>query len=89
MMLTAQLTQGRLSEVTTQLAMVMLVAYVLTGLALIHGLIRRYGRSTGWLVATYLLLSFVPQTTLLLAATGLLDTWVDLRRRLGRAGRGQ
>ena len=84
MLLVARLTQDTLSEITAQLAMIMLVPYLLVGLAVIHSLVKQAGRGYGWLVAVYLLLAFVPQTTLLLAAGGLLDTWVDLRRRLGR-----
>jgi hypothetical protein len=87
MLLVARLTQDTLSEITAQLAMIMLVPYLLVGLAVIHSLVKQAGRGYGWLVAVYLLLAFVPQTTLLLAAGGLLDTWVDLRRRLGRDGR--
>jgi hypothetical protein len=84
MLLVARLTQDTISEITAQLAMIMLVPYLLVGLAVIHSLVKQAGRGYGWLVAVYLLLAFVPQTTLLLAAGGLLDTWVDLRRRLGR-----
>lgn len=87
MMLAARFTTGTASEIAAQLAMIMLVAYLLTGLAVLHSLVKQSGRSTGWLMVVYLLLAFVPQTTLLLAAGGLLDTWIDLRRRLGRAGR--
>lgn len=84
MLLIARLTQDTVSEVTAQLAMIMLVPYLLTGLAVVHSLLKQAGRGYGWLAAVYLLLAFVPQTTLLLAAGGLLDTWADLRRRLGR-----
>lgn len=84
MLLTAQLTQDTIREITAQLAMIMLVPYLLAGLAVVHSLVKQAGRGYGWLAAVYLLLAFVPQTMLLLAAGGLLDTWVDLRRRLGR-----
>lgn len=84
MLLVARLTQDTTSEITAQLAMIMLVPYLLAGLAVVHSLVKQAGRGYGWLAAVYLLLAFVPQTTLLLAAGGLLDTWVDLRRRLGR-----
>jgi hypothetical protein len=84
MLLVARLTQDTISEISAQLAMILLVPYLLVGLAVIHSLVKQTGRGTGWLAAGYLLLAFVPQTTLLLAAGGLLDTWVDLRRRLGR-----
>lgn len=84
MLLVAQLTQDTMREISAQLAMIMLVPYLLAGLAVVHSLVKQAGRGYGWLAAVYLLLAFVPQTMLLLAAGGLLDTWVDLRRRLGR-----
>ena len=65
MLLVARLTQDTFSEITAQLAMIMLVPYLLVGLAVIHGLVKQAGRGYGWLVAVYLLLAFVPQTTLL------------------------
>ncbi len=83
-MLLARFTQGAVSEFAAQLAMIMLVPYLLVGLAVIHKLLKQKGRSGGWLVAVYVLLAIVPQATLLLAAGGLLDTWIDFRRRLAR-----
>jgi len=83
-MLLARFTQGTVSEFSAQLAMIMLVPYLLVGLAVIHSLLKRTGRGGGWLVAVYVLLAIVPQATLLLAAGGLLDTWIDFRRRLAR-----
>ena len=85
-MLVARLTQGALSEFAAQAAMIMLAPYLLAGLAVIHSLIRQHGRGVGWLVAVYIILAFVPQAMLLLAGGGLLDTWIDFRRRLGRSG---
>jgi hypothetical protein len=83
-MLIARFTQGTVSEFGAQLAMIMLVPYLLVGLAVIHSLLKRKGRGGGWLVAVYVLLAIVPQASLLLAAGGLLDTWIDFRRRLAR-----
>jgi len=85
-MVTARLTQGTLSDFSAQLAMVLLVPFLLVGLAIIHSLLRQYRRGTGWLVLVYVLLAVFPQATLLLAAGGLMDTWIDFRRRLGRGG---
>lgn len=86
-MLVARLTQGTISDFSAQLAMIMLVPYLLVGLAVIHNLLRQRSRGSGWLIAVYVLLAIVPQATLLLAAGGLVDTWVDFRRRLGRNGK--
>jgi hypothetical protein len=83
-MLIARFTDGTVSEFGAQLAMIMLVPYLLVGLAVIHTLLKRKGRGGGWLVAVYVLLAIVPQAALLLAAGGLLDTWIDFRRRLAR-----
>jgi hypothetical protein len=83
-MLIARFTDGTVSEFGAQLAMIMLVPYLLVGLAVIHALLKRKGRGGGWLVAVYVLLAIVPQATLLLAAGGLMDTWIDFRRRLAR-----
>ena len=83
-MLLARFTEGSISEFGAQLAMIMLVPYLLVGLAVIHSLLKRRGRGGGWLVAVYVLLAIVPQASLLLAAGGLLDTWIDFRRRLAR-----
>jgi hypothetical protein len=83
-MLIARFAQGTISDFGAQLAMIMLVPYLLVGLAVIHSLLQRAGRGTAWLVAVYVLLAIVPQATLLLAAGGLLDTWIDFRRRLAR-----
>ena len=83
-MLVAQFTQGTVSNFSTQLAMIMLVPYLLTGLAVIHSLLRQAGKGGGWLIAIYILLAIIPQAMFLLAAGGLLDTWIDFRRRLAR-----
>jgi hypothetical protein len=83
-MVIARLMHGTVGDFGAQLAMIMLVPYLLAGLAVIHSLLYRAGRGRGWLIGIYVLLTFVPQATLLLAAGGLIDTWVDFRRRLAR-----
>ena len=83
-MLIARFADGDISEFSAQLAMIMLVPYLLVGLAVIHALLKRKGLGGGWLVVVYVLLAIIPQATLLLAAGGLLDTWIDFRRRLAR-----
>ncbi len=87
-MVVARFTQGNVGDFGAQLAMIMLVPYLLVGLAVLHSLLTRAGRRSGWLIAVYVLLAIVPQATLLLAAGGLLDTWIDFRRRLGRGDEG-
>jgi hypothetical protein len=86
MMILARVLPDAPGDLAAQLAMVMLVPYLLAGLAVIHSLVRQAGRGTGWLVAVYVALAFLPQVSLLLAGGGLLDTWLDFRRRFRRGG---
>jgi hypothetical protein len=86
LMLVTQFTEGVASDMAAQSAMVLLVPYLFVGLAVVHGLVAQTGRGSGWLIAVYIMLAILPQATLLLAGGGLLDTWIDFRRRLGGAG---
>jgi hypothetical protein len=83
LMIFTQFTQGPASDMAAQGVLVMLVPYLFAGLAVLHGLVSRHGRGKGWLIAVYALLGIIPQMALLLAGLGLVDTWVDFRRRLG------
>lgn len=83
LMMVTQFTQGSASDMAAQGVLIMLVPYLFAGLAVLHGLVARHGRGKGWLIALYALLGIIPQTVLLLAGLGLVDTWVDFRRRLG------
>jgi hypothetical protein len=86
LMLAAQFTQGVASDMAAQSAMVLLVPYLLVGLAVVHGVVLQTGRGSGWLIAVYIMLAILPQAALILAGIGLMDTWIDFRRRLGGAG---
>ena len=83
LMIFTQFTRGPTSDMAAQGVLVMLVPYLFAGLAVLHGLVARHGRGKGWLIAVYALLGIIPQTALLLAGLGLVDTWVDFRLRLG------
>lgn len=88
MMVLARLLPDTAGELAGQLAMVMLVPYLLAGLAVLHSLVGRQRWGTGLLAALYVALALLPQASLLLAGGGLLDTWLDFRRRLRRDGSG-
>jgi len=70
-------------DLAAQGAMILLVPYLFAGLAVFHGLVAASGRGRVWLIVVYVLLAIRPQVALLLAAGGLLDTWIDFRRRFG------
>ena len=65
------------------LMLLLLAAWFLQGLALVHGTVGKLGASIGWLVAMYCLVVFaMPQTATALAAAGFADAWIDFRARL-------
>ncbi len=67
------------------LVFVIMAAFFISGLAVAHGLNVNFGEPVGWLVGVYLLILLFPnQMMTILAATGLADTWVDLRSKIGR-----
>lgn len=85
-MIASRIAEGALSEFAAQAVLLLLVPYLFAGLAVAHGLVRQAGAGRGWLVALYILLFILPQSTLVVAGGGLLDTWMDFRRRFGGAG---
>ncbi len=67
------------------LAMLLITAYLLQGLALAHGIRAQLGVSQGWLFAMYVLLFIaVPHMVITLATAGIADAWLDLRSRIGK-----
>ncbi|MEJ2645533.1 MAG: DUF2232 domain-containing protein [Gammaproteobacteria bacterium] len=71
-----------LGTVAVQIAMVLLIMYALTGLALAHAAVATYRAHVAWLVGLYVALIVLRPTVVLLALVGLLDAWFDFRRRL-------
>ena len=69
------------------IGLVVLSVFSLQGLAVAHGVFGAMPGSQRWLVATYiLLLLFLPQMAMVLITIGLLDVWMDFRRRIPRKG---
>ncbi len=63
------------------MVMVVLLMYMLQGLAVVHAIVAKRGASKAWLVVTYILLAIaLPQVAMILAVAGLMDTWLNLRR---------
>lgn len=58
-----------------------LVLFMFQGLATVHGLVQIKQYNKGWLAAIYVAIFVLPQMAMLLAVFGLIDTWVDLRKR--------
>lgn len=72
--------------VAVQIGLVLLVMYGLVGLALVHSVVAIRRANVAWLVGLYAALIFLwPMMTVLvvvLASAGLLDVWLDIRRRV-------
>lgn len=83
-MLVAQFNSGLPGAFSAQAALVLLVLYLFAGLAVAHALAANYSSGRVILIVLYLLLLFVPHVVMLLAAVGLLDTWLDFRTRFGK-----
>jgi len=74
-----------LASLGVDLVFVMMAAFFITGLAVVHGLNSNFGEPVGWLTGVYILTFIFPrQMMTIIAATGLADTWVDLRSRIKR-----
>ncbi|HEY0634080.1 MAG TPA: hypothetical protein VGE00_01760 [Gammaproteobacteria bacterium] len=75
---------GESMPMTTDLLVVMVMLYMMQGIAVSHALVANAGANAGWLVALYLLLLFaLPQTALTLAVAGFVDNWFDFRMIFG------
>ena len=77
----ASLHLGVLSALATQWSLVVLVLYLFVGLGVIHAALANRKAGRGWLIALYVLMSLLPQVLVLVAVTGIVDPWLDLRRR--------
>lgn len=80
----AVLALGATPGPVTDMAAVVLVPCSLAGLAMVHGLAGGRRGGVAWLVGVYLLLVLaLPETTVALAAVGLVNAWFDLVARYG------
>jgi len=81
----AALDFGVVSTLALQWALVVTVLFLFVGLAVVHATLANLKAARGWLIAIYVLMSLLPQALLMVAATGMLDPWLDLRRRSAKA----
>ena len=66
------------------LLMLLVAAYAIQGIALVHALVALRGGARGWLIAMYASLLLMPFTVLALSVAGFSDDWIDYRTRFGR-----
>ena len=70
------------TDILNAMLLVVFALYLNQGVAVLHAIFAGRQLSAVWLFLVYLLMLFVPYTVVLLALTGLADTWIDFRRRL-------
>jgi hypothetical protein len=63
---------------------VVIAGLMFQGVAIAHQTVAIKEMSSAWLVGLYILLFLFPQTMLILATIGLVDTWIDFRNRWER-----
>ncbi len=64
-------------------SMLLMVSMTLVqGIAIMHGVIAKRQLSRGWMFGFYVLLLLIPQVMIILTVMGLLDAWVDIRKKI-------
>ena len=69
------------TDVTYSLLFVISSLYLVQGSAIMHAVFASKQLNAVWLYLVYILMLFVPHIVVLLAFIGLVDTWIDIRRR--------
>ncbi len=77
----ATLKFGGVSALALQWSLVVMVPFLFVGLAVVHATLANLKAGRLWLVAIYILMSLLPQVMMLVVVIGILDPWLDLRRR--------
>jgi hypothetical protein len=78
---------GVLSNVASEIMIVVLSLYVIQGLAMIHAVVAIKKMHVAWLIGVYMVAFFIlPQLMAVVALLGLVDTWVDFRQRASVSG---
>lgn len=81
----ATLKLGVLSNLALQWSLIAVVPFLFVGLAVMHASLANLKAAKGWLIALYVLMSLLPQVLLMVVLVGVLDPWLELRRRTGKA----
>ncbi|MDA3807769.1 MAG: hypothetical protein PF440_07635 [Thiomicrorhabdus sp.] len=75
------LVSGQSAGLVYDLSGIVIVGLMFQGVAIAHQTVSIKQLHKAWLVGLYFLLFLFPQTMLILATIGLVDTWVDFRNR--------
>ena len=86
LLVAAMLLVSQSGEVYRFWGVMCLLPFVASGLSLVHGLIGRYKLGRTWLVVFYIALLLFGPLWAVLILTAIVDSWIDIRRRLPTAG---
>ena len=78
------ISSGETMPMATDLLVVMVMLYMIQGLAVSHSLVANGGANPGWLVLLYVMAVLLPQAALTLAVAGFTDNWFDFRTIFGK-----
>ncbi len=76
----------KITDVSHDVFIVVIAAYMLHGLSLAHSVVTTMGMHTAWLAVIYVMMLFLPPVRVLMAAAGFADSWVNLRTRIKPPG---
>jgi hypothetical protein len=82
----ATLDFGVVSRLALQWSFIVMVPFLFVGLAVVHATLANLKAAKGWLIALYVLMGLLPQALLMVILVGVVDPWVELRRRTARTG---
>jgi hypothetical protein len=74
------------TQLLLALSAVLVTVYLFQGLAVIHAFTADQQKSKVWLIVFYILMLLFPQIVVMVSLWGLVDTWLDSRRRWLKAG---
>ena len=77
----ATLKLGVLSSLALQWSLIAMVPFLFVGLAVVHATLANLKAAKVWLIGLYVLMSLLPQVLLMVILVGVLDPWLELRRR--------
>lgn len=74
------------SDLLIAMSMVVTTLYLIQGTSLLHALVKGLKLNGAWLFGVYVLVFFVPHVIALMVMAGIIDAFVDFRRRLIPSG---
>ncbi|MGD8617164.1 MAG: hypothetical protein PVI91_16120 [Gammaproteobacteria bacterium] len=82
----ATLDLGVISSVALQWSLIAMVPFLFVGLAVAHATLANLQAAKAWLIGLYVLIGLLPQALVMVILVGVLDPWLELRRKTAKTG---